>query len=123
MDLGEAGFDFETLPVRGAEQAPLGVNDGLDEAGFAGIGGADAVLVLGGLHGVDRWVLAREKGDPGALEGAVGPTGRWPDLLFPMVRYSVIGECCKEQKNALTGQARRALVFLSVWTVARGDKF
>jgi hypothetical protein len=33
---------------------------------------ADAALVLGGHLGVDRWVLTREKGYPGAMGMAVG---------------------------------------------------
>jgi hypothetical protein len=58
-DLCEAGFDFEGLQTRDAEQAPLGVDDALDDAGFNAVGGSDGGLVFGGQLGVSRGAFLR----------------------------------------------------------------
>ena len=65
-DLFKAGFDFEGLQTRDAEQAPLGVDDALDDASFNAVGGSDGALVFGGHFGVSRGAFACEQGETGA---------------------------------------------------------
>jgi hypothetical protein len=64
--LFEAGFEFEGLEFGVAEEAPLGVDDALDEVRFDTVGGSEDTLVLGGHVAVGGRVFAGDEGESGA---------------------------------------------------------
>jgi hypothetical protein len=63
----EAGLDFERLETGIAEEAPLGVDEALDDADFEAVGGGQGVVVLGDHVLILGGVFAGEEGDAGGV--------------------------------------------------------
>jgi len=61
-DLNEAGFEFEGLQPGVAQEAPLGVDDALDDGEFGAAVGCDGVIVFGDHFAVLVGVVAGEDG-------------------------------------------------------------